>query len=70
MVFTGGASGTVPKYILVVATVVFGTGDTLYYSTIIITNHIIYINIRTGTYVLCDILQIESNDHLHMYILQ
>ena len=46
MVFTGGASGIVAKCILVIATVVFGSGGTLCYATIIITGHIIYINIR------------------------
>ena len=47
MVFTGGASGTVAKYILVVATVVFGSGGTLCHITIIIT----YRNVIDNVYV-------------------
>ena len=56
MVFTGGASGTVAKCVLVIATVVFDTGGTLCYttSTIIITDCIVVDSI----YILCDILKV------------
>ena len=54
MVFTGVASGTVAKYILVVATVVFDTDGTLCYatSTIIITDYIVVDNIYINNYIM------------------
>ena len=50
MVFTGVASGTVAKYILVVATVVFGSGGTLCHTTINITDHNVVDNVYASKY--------------------
>ena len=66
MVFTGIASGTVAKYILVVATVVLGNGGTLCHTTINITDHNVVDNVYVNIWIMWNF---ESNDHLHMYIL-
>ena len=70
MVFTGVASGTVAKCILVIATAVFYTGGTLCYatSTIIITDCIVVDSIYINNYNII-MWHLESNDHLNAYIL-